>query len=72
MNLSGLAVLAFLPVVIGPLPQDAATMRIVLCSDLGSRTTEIPMLGKEPITPDPCPANACHAPCTRKQFDRAQ
>ena len=72
MNLSALALLALLPVVIGPLPPSAATMRIVICSDLSSRTIEIPIPGEEPITPDPCPAKACHAPCTRKQFDRSQ
>lgn len=72
MNLSGLALLAFLPVTIGPLPPSAATMRIVICSDLSSRTIEIPIPSKEPITPDSCPASACHAPCTRKQFDGAQ
>ncbi len=72
MNLSGLAVVALLPVAIGPLPQNVATIRIVICSDYGIRPMEIPIPGKEPEMPEPCPAKACHVSCSRKQFDRSQ
>lgn len=72
MNLSSLAVCALLPLAIGPLPQDAATMRVTICSGLDSYTLEKPIPGKQPDLPKPCPAKACHAACSRKQFDRAQ
>lgn len=72
MNLSSLAVLTLLPVMVGPSPARVPTMHVVICSDAGNRTIEIPIPVDKPHQPEPCWAKACHASCSRKQIARAQ
>ncbi len=72
MTGSPLAFLALVALALGSVPQAAAGMTATLCSGVGSRTVEIPIPGKEPQLPMPCPAKACHAGCPRKRFDPAQ
>ncbi len=66
------ALVALLPLALGAPPQASATMRIAICTDGLNRTVEVPIPGKRPALPQPCPAKACHAGCNRKQFDPSQ
>lgn len=72
MNVPILAILVLLPFAIGPVAQAPATMAVSICSGTGSRTLEVPIPGKQPKGPEPCPAKACHAGCNRKRFDPSQ
>ena len=51
MNLSGLAVLTLLPVMVGPLPAPVPILHVVICSGLGNRTIEIPIPVDKPHQP---------------------
>ena len=66
------ALIALLPLALGAPPQSSAVMRVTLCSGAEARTVEVPIPGKQPAMPQPCPAKACHAGCNRKQFDPSQ
>ena len=66
------ALVALLPLAIGTPRPSAATMQVTICSGTQSRTLEVPIPGKGPAMPPPCPAKACHAGCNRKQFDPSQ
>ena len=66
------ALVALLPLAIGSPPPSAATMQVTICSGTQSRAVEVPIPGKPPAAPPPCPAKACHAGCNRKQFDPSQ
>lgn len=72
MNAAVLAIFVLLPSAIGPLPQAPATMVLSICSGTGNRALEVPIPGRQPDMPEPCPAKACHAGCNRKQIDPSQ
>lgn len=70
MSLAPLALLALVPLAIGPLPQGEEQVLVArLCS---GGTIELPVGGSEPELPEGCPFKACHAGGCRKKFDLAQ
>ena len=70
MNPVYFAILALMPIAVGPLPQDEQrTLVARLCA--GGEIT-IPLGDKEPALPESCPFKACHAGGCRKKFDLAQ
>lgn len=65
-----LALLALVPVALGPLPQDGERSIVArLCA--GGEIT-IPLRDNAPVLPETCPFKACHAGGCRKKFDLAQ
>ena len=63
-----LAVMALLPLAIGPLPAQARSITAQIC---GGGTIEIP-IERDPQPQAPCTAKGCHAGSCRKKFDSAQ
>lgn len=64
MNSSVYAVLALLPVMLGPLPQsEGGSLLVELCS---GGTLAIDLGQGEDDLPSPCPAKGCHAGECRK------
>lgn len=64
-----LALLAFVPVALGPLPQEGRTLTVSLC--LGGEI-EIPLDGGKEEDGRGCHPLACHAGNCRERFDRDQ
>lgn len=62
---------AFLPAMIGPLPDPGRSVVATVCSGSGTRAIEIPLPEHEPDSPAPCHTKACHAGCSRKRMDPA-
>lgn len=64
------ALLALMPVAIGPLPAGGMTITATLCSGSTPRIIEIPLPSDEeqPVRHQP----ACHTLCPRKKIDPAQ
>ena len=63
---------AFLPAMIGPLPDPSRSIVATICSESGSRTIDISLPEHEPDSPVSCHGKACHAGRSRKQIDPAQ
>lgn len=72
MNAAGFSLIALLPALLGPLPQEGKTITALLCS--GDRVIEIdiPIADDEPAQDGPCHNQGCHAGSCRKQIDRDQ
>lgn len=66
-----LALVAFVPAMVGGLPE-AATTRIITASMCGGGVAQVRVPGKLPQRPAPCLQKVCHAPCHRKRFDASQ
>lgn len=65
-----LAMLAVIPMAIGPLPQGEGPVLVArLCA---GGTITIPVRDREPQLPETCPFKACHAGSCRKKFDLEQ
>lgn len=64
-----LAILALVPVALGPLPQEERSLTISLC--LGGEIT-IPLDEKDGENKRDCHQQACHAGNCRERFDRSQ
>lgn len=62
-----LGVAALLPMMIGPLQQDAKMMFVSICDDAGDRIIAVPLSdGEEPMQ-GPCDSKGCHgAPCRKR------
>jgi hypothetical protein len=69
MNTPILALIALVPVMIGPLPEAERSITAQLCSG-GSVT--IPLGNRDDAPSGDCLQKACHAGNCRKQFDLAQ
>lgn len=76
MNLSSLAsVLALLPAMVGPLPQDQGhpSLMLALC---GGGAMQVALRDRDgaplPTAPVPCCAKGCHAGQRKKLLDRGQ
>jgi hypothetical protein len=76
MNLSSLAgVLALLPAMVGPLPQDQGhpSLMLALC---GGGAMQVALRDRDgaplPTAPVPCCAKGCHAGHRKKLLDRGQ
>lgn len=70
MNPAGYAILALVPIMIGPPPAQASSIEAALCN---GGTISIPLRGGgKPELPEPCPMKGCHAASCRKKFDLAQ
>ena len=67
--MKALAILALLPVAIGPLPQKEEVLVAPLCN---GGTVEIPLGGKDEVPSRDCHQQACHAGNCRERLDRDQ
>ena len=69
MNCAGLAMLALVPMITGPLPEPENAITAELC---GGGTLTIPLGNRDQEPGRDCHQKACHAANCRKQFDLAQ
>jgi hypothetical protein len=76
MNLASLAgVMALLPAMVGPLPQEGGhpSLMLALC---GGGAMQVQLRGRDgaplPTAPTPCCAKGCHTAERRKLLDRGQ
>lgn len=72
MNVHILALIAMIPAITGPLPEQKSFLTTTLCSGGAVIKIDIPISGKDRLPSAPCRGKACHAGTCRKKFDRDQ
>jgi hypothetical protein len=68
MNIAPLAMIAMIPMITGPLPQDQNALTVPLC---GGGEITIPLGDDKPDGKRDCDAQACHSGTCREKSKRA-